>query len=133
MRPPRGFTLVECAVVCAVALTLATVALPDLRATQRRAARIDATAALTRVQQAQEAYRALHGGYAPALESLRGVAPRSGRGLYAITLEPDGADAYRASAVARGDQAGDRGCATITLDVRLGFSTPGPDAGCWNR
>ncbi|MDE2371905.1 MAG: pilus assembly protein PilE [Burkholderiales bacterium] len=133
MRPSRGFTLVECAVVCAMAVTLAAVALPDFRATQRRAARADATVALTRVQQAQEEYRVLHGGYAASLADLRGVALHSGRGLYAISLSADGADAYRAAAVARGDQARDRACATITLDVRLGFATPGPDAGCWNR
>lgn len=129
----RGFTLVECAVVCVVAGLLAAVALPSYQGQARRAARMDAVQALTRLQIEQEKYRSLHGLYAVDLHVLRGVMPVSDQGRYTLSVALTGPDAYRASALARGGQAQDRECATITLDVSQGFATAGPGPQCWNR
>ena len=129
----RGFTLVECTVVCAMALIMAAVAVPSYQGHARRAARMDAVQALTRVQATQEQFRSLHGLYAAELQVLRGVMPVSDQGHYTLALSPAGPDGYRVTAHARGGQAQDRECAALTLDVRQGFATQGPSTKCWNQ
>ncbi len=132
-RAAHGFTLVECAVVCAVVGVLGAIALPSLRGHELRAARIDAVDALTRLQAAQEQHRLLHGLYASDLQALRGVGTSSRQGRYALQLVNTGPDGYRANAVAVGVQTGDTACPTLTLDVAQGFAEPGPSGRCWNR
>lgn len=129
----RGFTLVECLTVCAVVAVLAAVAWPAWQGHGLRAARLDAVAALTRLQTVQERYRSLHGLYAAELTVLQGVAPVSDQGRYTLALERTGPESYRATALARGVQTGDRECSALTLEVSLGFATAGPGPQCWNR
>jgi type IV pilus assembly protein PilE len=129
----RGFTLVECLAVCAVVAILSALALPSLRGQQLRAGRWDAVEALTRVQRAQEQYRSLHGLYAGDLTALRGAAAASPQERYRITLSVIGPEIYLASATARGAQAGDRDCDTLTLEVTRGFPREGPTPACWMR
>lgn len=133
MHPVPGFTLVECAVVCAVAAILTAVAWPSLQGHTLRASRLDAVQALTRLQTAQEQYRSAHGLYAGDLSALRGVAPASDQGRYTLALVLTGPESYRATALARGAQTRDRACVAITLDVSLGFAQTGPGPQCWNR
>jgi len=128
----RGFTLVEILVVLALAALLAATALPAYRGQTQRVARLDAVESLTRIQMAQERYRAANGWYANQLASL-GVSGRSPQGLYAIAIVPLGAEAYVARAEALGAQAGDQECGTLTLEVSQGFARNGPSARCWNR
>ena len=128
-----GFTLVETMMVCAVVAILATLAWPSFRGHDFRAGRVDAVQALTRVQLAQEQHRSAHGLYAGEMGALLGSSARSPQGRYAISLAVSGPEAYVATARAIGAQAQDPGCATITLQVRLGFAQTGPDAGCWLR
>jgi type IV pilus assembly protein PilE len=128
-----GFTLVECLAACAVVAVLAAVAWPAWRDHGLRAARLDAAAALTRLQGVQEQYRSVHGLYAADLSVLHGVAPVSDQGRYRLALERTGPESYRATAVAFGVQTGDRDCGALTLEVSLGFATPGPGPQCWNR
>jgi type IV pilus assembly protein PilE len=130
---PPGFTLVECAAVCAAMAVLAAVAWPAWRTQQLRMGRLDAVAALTRVQQAQEQYRSLHGLYAHELPLLRGTGRTSAQGRYGVSLATLGPDAYRATATAQGAQRADGDCAALTLEVSLGFPHAGPSAACWNR
>ena len=54
VQPAAGFTLVELAVVCAIAGVLAAVALPSYQSHLLRAGRADAVDALTRLQMAQD-------------------------------------------------------------------------------
>jgi type IV pilus assembly protein PilE len=132
-RARRGFTLVECAAVCAVAAVLAALALPSYRSSELRAARLDAVSALTRLQVAQEQYRSLTGLYANDFAPLRGTSALSAQGRYALSVTLTGPDAYHAQATAIGVQAQDSACAMLTLDVSLGFAHEGPSAACWNR
>lgn len=134
-RRPRGFTLVELCIATSVAAVLAAVALPSYRGQLLQAGRVDAVAALTRLQAAQEQHRAAHGLYAAQLGALRGVGPVSPEGRYAVAMALAGPEGYRATATARaeGPQAGDRECAALTLDVVHGFATLGPSARCWRR
>lgn len=132
-RTAQGFTLVECAVVCAVVGVLSAIALPSMRGHALRAARIDAVDALTRLQASQEQHRMLHGLYASDLRALRGVGTTSRQGRYTLQLINTGADGYRASAVATGVQTADTACPALTLEVARGFAEPGPSGQCWNR
>lgn len=135
-RAARGFTLVEITVVLALAALLATLAWPTLREPLLRARRADAVAALTRIQLAQESYRAQHGLYATGLDALRGVsAARSPGGLYDLELHAGGAEQYAVRALPRAGSAvdGDAGCPVISLVVDAGRAQHAPDARCWNR
>jgi type IV pilus assembly protein PilE len=132
-RPQRGFTLVECAIVCAVAAILAAVALPSFRSQALRSARIDAVESLLKIQMAQEQYRAQSGLYAGELGALRGVSAQSTQGRYTLGLALTGPDSFVATASARGTQAQDNDCTQITLEVSQGFAHAGPTAACWNR
>lgn len=135
LPPPHsaGFTLVECVIVCAIVAVVASLALPGLRGQDLRAGRTDAVDALTRVQAAQEQYRAAHGLYAAEFSALLGTAPTSRQGRYALSITLTGPEAYVAAAQAQGAQAHDKGCATLTLEVRQGFAQAGPQAACWLR
>jgi type IV pilus assembly protein PilE len=132
----RGFTLVEVATVCAMVGVLAAVALPGYQGQLRQAGRSDAVAALVRVQQAQEQYRSHHGMYADDFSVLRGASQTvSEQGGYRLQLRRTGGESYIATAQALpgSRQAGDGDCATLTLEVRLGFAQTGPSTRCWNR
>ena len=87
-RQPRGFTLVELMVVCAMAGVLVTLALPAWNQQQLRAARIDAVDALTRLQAAHESYRGLHGLYSSELPALRGAARSAPRAATRSSWHP---------------------------------------------
>jgi type IV pilus assembly protein PilE len=135
MRTP-GFTLVEVAVVLAVLAVLVTVTVPSAMGSLNKARRSDAVAALTRVQVAQERFRALHGSYTSQRQSLIGAAAaRSENGHYEIQLLSAQPDRYEASASARADgpQARDSECQQLTLRVQDGIAEFGPSARCWNR
>jgi type IV pilus assembly protein PilE len=129
----RGFTLVECAVACAVVAVLVTVAMPAYRSHELRAGRLDAVDAITRVQVAQEQYRSAHGMYAQDLTLLSGVAVNSRQGRYALSLQTRQAESYAVVATAQGAQSRDSACAALTLSVARGFPQEGPSAACWNR
>jgi len=133
--PARGHTLVELAMAAAVAGLLVAAALPSWRGHQLQAGRLDAVAALTRVQMAQEQHRAAHGLYAGQLGALRGVGATSPQGRYTVALALVGAEGYRATATPRpdGPQSGDRDCDALTLDVVQGFARTGPSPRCWQR
>jgi type IV pilus assembly protein PilE len=129
----RGFTLVECAVACAVVGLTATLALPAYRSHELRAGRLDAVDSITRIQVAQEQHRAAHGLYAQDLSALLGVGSTSRQGRYALRLTHSDAESYAVVATAQGAQLKDSACATLTLQVVRGFPQEGPSASCWNR
>jgi type IV pilus assembly protein PilE len=130
---PRGFTLIECAVVCAIVGILGAMALPSYFQHQLRAMRVDAVQALNALQTAQERHRLQHGVYASELAALRGVPATSAGGRYTLNLVRSADEAYRATAQASGVQTRDTECPALTLDVKLGFANTGPTAACWRR
>lgn len=132
-RAGNGYTLVECALVLAVVAVLAALALPSFRGSELRMARLDAVAALTRVQVAQEQHRAAHGLYAADLSALVGVGAASPQGRYTLSIATTGPEAYTAVAAARGGQARDTACPALTLAVSNGFPHNGPSPACWNQ
>lgn len=131
-----GFTLVEVAVVLTVATLLVTLAVPSSLGYLQKSRRSDAVAALARLQQAQEQFRAHHGVYSLSTRALLGAsAARSEAGYYDIALVQVQGERYEARAVARADaaQAKDQECAQLTLSVVEGLAEFGPNARCWNR
>jgi type IV pilus assembly protein PilE len=135
-RAQRGFTLIELMIVVAIAGILAAVAYPSFMDQVRKARRADAIDVVSRVQQAQERWRANNPAYA-ALATL-GIAAASPGGYYTIASTPGAnaaaANSYTvtATAVAGKSQAGDTGCTPLTLTVAGGTPTYTP-ASCWKR
>ena len=145
----RGFTLVELMVVLAVTALLATVAYPSFADAVRKSRRADAVQALSRVQQAQERWRANHVAYAASLGAdgldLGSTSPH---GHYGLAVTGHGASSYtvRATALAGSPQSADARCRV--LQVRMddaaglieygsedaaGRFTTGRDERCWVR
>jgi prepilin-type N-terminal cleavage/methylation domain-containing protein len=119
----HGFTLIECMMVLAVATIVAGVALPSFMGQRLRIARLDGAQALMRLQAEEEKFRSAHGLYTADLSVLSGVRSSSLQGRYSISVALTGP----------GEQQRDRLCSTLTLDVNLGFATPGPTPACWGR
>jgi type IV pilus assembly protein PilE len=130
---PRGFTLVELMIAATAAALLAGLTWPSLRDVLLRSRRADATAALARVQLAQERFRSAQGRYAERLDQLTASASRSADGHYALGLRSDGPDHYLASATATGWQSADTGCEQLTLRVEGAITEQLPSARCWLR
>lgn len=127
----RGFSLAECLVGCGLAAALLLLATPRWTAQHDRANRLQAAELLLRLQAEQEKHRAAVGRYAPSLQALPAVAAAPGlQSGWQLSLVPldDGfqATARHRSASRRGDR-----CEDLTLQVRHGFATRGPDARCW--
>lgn len=129
-RRSRGFTLVDVTIALAVVGILASVALPSYQAQLARARRAEAIVGLTRVQAAQEQFRAHHGSYALRLEALRGVAARGAN--HELALLDARADGYVARARTV-DSAAAGDCSELTLTVLDGVARSGPNERCWNR
>jgi type IV pilus assembly protein PilE len=142
-----GFSLIELVIALAVVGVLAAVALPSLQQQIRKTRRADAIAAVVRVQQAQERYRALQPVYADTLGSGGlGLGASSPAGHYLLSSSAaSGAEgqSYSVQAQAQGAQADDLSCRYLLLRVEGGqlnqSSGPAADAGnnasankaCW--
>lgn len=131
----RGLSLVEVVVLVAVVGILAAAAWPSHQAQAQRVRRLDATAALTGLQQAQEQHRLRHGRYAADLATLGTRATRSAQGLYDLLVQSEGAGRVTLAARVRADgaQRDDHECAEITLVLDEGLADAGPSGRCWNR
>lgn len=135
-RRARGFSMVEMAVAAAIVGIVVALAWPSHQDQLMRARRLDAVAALTRLQFAQERHRERTGRYTPELAKLTGSAhPRSPEGLYELAvLDTDGTSVtLSARPRSGGPQAADRECAEITLRLNRGLADSGPSQRCWNR
>ncbi len=134
-RRPQGLTLIELLTVLSVSAVMVALAVPSQLSSLQRARRLDAVAALQRMQAAQEQYRSRHGVYGADRATLSGIGPTSGEGLYSLVVRDADGDRVTLAALARHDraQSGDGDCREITLRLNQGFAEPGPDGRCWNR
>lgn len=136
LRSPRsrhGLSLVEVAITLAVIGVLGAAAMPTFLEQLARSRRVDATAALQRLQWGQERFRRVHGRYAERLDQLVGsTSARSAAGHYRIELRSGGPDSYEAVALAEPSQALDRECPVLSLQVNGALSQFRPNGRCWN-
>lgn len=132
-RRLRGLTLIEISIALAVVGIVAAAAWPSQHAQLQRARRMDGIAALTRLQLAQEQFRARHGRYSAELAGVG--AARSPEGLYLLALDDAAADSVTLVARARADgpQHSDAECRQLTLRLSQGLADVGPSGRCWNR
>lgn len=127
-RKQAGVTLMELLVVIVVVGILASIAIPSYRRYLHRAQRTDATAALLRLQTAQEKNYLQYGRYITTTANLAnapgtgasaglGILTTSERGFYSLAVEST-TTGYRATAtpVSGKGQADDKTCATFRID-----------------
>jgi type IV pilus assembly protein PilE len=141
----KGFTLLELMIALVVLGILAAIAFPSYVESVRKGRRSDAVAALQRVQQAQERFRANNTRYTNDLSAL-GVGSTSSDGYYTIAVSGASDIGYTATATVVGGtpQAGDTRCNVLRLVQTRGNTSYGStDANaadaegahnvCWNR
>lgn len=128
-------TLIELMIVVAIVAILGTIAVTSYRGYVLRSNRTEASAALLRIQVAQEKYYLNKYEYAADLDTLGlGNLASTERGLYNIRLQrrADNPDAYTLTATAAGSQAADTDCQTFTIDqTGQRGSAPAMTARCW--
>ncbi len=131
-----GFTLIEVMIVVAIVAILAVIAYPSYQNHILKSQRADAHDALLRIQLEQERWRANNAAYAndAQLTTARpnglGLSDESADGHYDLAITASSGSAFTATATAKGQQANDTSCPTITLDVTGGSSNRTP-VDCW--
>lgn len=142
-RNTHGFTLIELMIVVAIVGILASVAYPVFTSQVRKSRRSDAVAAMSKVQQAQERWRANNTTYASDTETTTSTtATPPGLGLsatsegtyYTLAVSGNTATGYTLTATAASgkSQTSDTGCSTLTVTVVNGAATNTP-AACWSK
>lgn len=144
----HGVTLIELMIVLLIVGILASIAVPSYRQHVLRSHRVEAQTALMNLAAAQERHYLACDTYADALEGAADVACDDGRGLgfgdfdedadglqtsngrYTLAIDDADAESYTATATARGGQADDADCSTLSIDAtgRRGAES----AACWN-
>lgn len=145
----RGLTLIELMIALAVVAILAAVAYPSFMDSVRKGRRADAMEAISRIQLAQERWRANSADYAASITNTAtavppglGLSASSPDGHYTLALSNVGAAGYTLVATAQGSQAHDTACKLIAVRVVGGNVEQGSgntevtwtDPGrCWSR
>ena len=141
---PRGFTLIELLITVAIAAILTAIAYPSFVESIRKGRRADAIEFMTKIQQAEERWRANNSFYTTDLSpSGLNVAPSAGaapspKGYYSVVVAVPGdsaGSAYTITATAVGVQAADAKCAFMSIAMAGGNMTYDSTSGqaCWAK
>ncbi|WP_027468883.1 type IV pilin protein [Deefgea rivuli] len=146
-RRQNGFTLIEMMIVVAIIGILAAIAIPNYQDYVRKSRRTDATVTISKIQQAQEKWRANNTSYTATLSDLGITSSTTENGYYTISIAKDGASSctgtpdgttYCVKAVAvtgksqTSDKAGATSCSTLYMHILNGNAT-GTPAACWSK
>lgn len=142
-----GFTLIELLVAVAILGILAAVALPSYQSYVRKSRRSDAIIALSRIQLAEEKWRANNTSYG-ALSDL-GLTGTSDQAYYTLAITSPTSTGYvaTASAASGSSQTADSGCTSLSVTVNGALSPTyygnvvtaqpgvyyGPSQTCWAK
>jgi len=133
-KKDKGFTLIELVITVAVIAILATIAFPSFVEQIRKSRRADARAAILDAQLKLERYRASNNSYSAGDSDTTlttiGTTNESPDGHYDVVITwPGGAvTTYLVTATAKGGQANDTACPTLSINQD---GTKGPSADCW--
>ncbi|WP_273431454.1 type IV pilin protein [Chitinibacter tainanensis] len=136
-RKAGGFTLIELMIVVVIIGILAAIAIPAYQDYVRKARRTDATTAMSRIQQAQEKWRANNSSYTVNLNSAGlNLLPAgatattntsqtstnnlNGNGYYTINISSVSATGYVLTATAAGSQLADTKCKKLIMTISNG-------------
>ena len=127
-RLSKGFTLIELMIVVVIVSILASIALPAYNDQMRKGRRSDGMAALMQVAQAQERFFSRGFSYSNDIDNELGFGANpyeSEEGYYDVTIAiPAGCvsgsvnSCFTITATAKGAQAGDNTCATLSINDR---------------
>lgn len=142
-----GFTLLELLIAVAILGILASIAIPSYQSYIRKSRRADAIVALSRIQLAEEKWRANHTTY-DSLANI-GVASTSDQAYYTLDVASATGTGYTATATAASgtSQTSDTGCTAMTVTVNGALSPTyygatvtgqpglyyGPNQTCWAK
>nr|WP_314899495.1 type IV pilin protein [uncultured Deefgea sp.] len=150
-RSQNGFTLIEMMIVVAIIGILAAIAIPSYQDYVRKSRRTDATVAISKIQQAQEKWRANNTSYtvdvstsglnitplttATTATSETLTSKFGGNDYYKIKIDTVSATGYVITATPQGSQANDKANGTdctLVMTISNGNSTGSP-AACWSK
>lgn len=107
-----GMTLIELMIVVAIMGIIAAIAYPNFTDYVKQGRRADAMGELMKLQMAQEEYRLRNTSYA----SLADLGFTSSSEFYTFSASDLGAETYTLTATAKGAQASDTACATMSIN-----------------
>lgn len=122
MKRITGMSLTELMISVAIVGIISAIAIPSYQSHMTSSRRSDAINTLLQLQLQQESYRMQNASYATSSDI---TLPTSDH--YTYTISNASATTYTLQAAAKGAQAGDSGCTTLTLDQSM---TKSP-ASCW--
>lgn len=130
MSSARGFTLIELMIVVLIIAILSAIAYPAYNNYVYRSRRSDAYAALNQDAAIMQRCYAQYFSYQPTTGTCPAFAATSPQGYYSISSTVT-ASTYTITATAIGAQAGDTGCATLSVDQAGNKTSTGGSSDCW--
>lgn len=132
-RRERGFTLIQLMIAVVVVAILAAIAFPSYQRYVLRSHRVEAQAVLSEAAARQERYYSQNNAYASTAAALNMTSNVNALQYYSLAISNVTATAYTLTATAKGSQAKDGQCLTLSLDQAGTRSNTGTGTGttCW--